>query len=250
MDIIKGFLILGLIFIPLEKIFSLHRQKILRQGWQLDIFYFFTGSFFSKLGLFFSASIAILIAENFSNESLKLIVNNQTYLFQFFEAVLIAEIGYYFAHRLFHTVPFFWKFHQIHHSVKQLDWLSAVRVHPIEQLLTKLCQMIPLYFLGFSTQILGVFFLFSAGMSFFIHSNISFKIAYLKYLIVTPQFHHWHHEINKNNFNYSAQLPFIDWLFGTFYLPKNKHSQFYGVTESIPVNYWQQFIYPFKQLMR
>lgn len=247
-DIIKGFLILGLIFIPLERIFSLHRQKILRQGWQLDILYFFTGSLFSKLGLFLSATIAILITNFLSNELLKLILNHQAYIVQFLEAVFIAEIGYYFAHRLAHIVPFFWKFHQIHHSVKELDWLTAVRVHPCEQIFTKLCQMIPLYFLGFSTSVLATFFLFSAGFAFFIHSNIYLKFPYLKYLIVTPEFHHWHHDINKNNYNYSAQLSFIDGLFGTFYLPKNKRPQVYGITQSIPINYWQQFIYPFRKL--
>jgi len=247
-DIIKGFLILGLIFIPLERMFSFHRQKVFRKGWRLDLFYFFTGSFLSKLGLFLSAGIVILITDFFSNKFLISTISEQNFILQFLEAVLIAEIGYYFAHRLFHTVPFLWEFHEIHHSVKELDWLTTVRVHPVEQIGTKLFQMIPLYWLGFSNQVLATFFLFSAGMAFFIHSNIKVKIPFLKYVIVTPEYHHWHHEISKTYYNYSAQLPLIDWLFGTFYLPKNKHSKVYCVNKLIPLNYWQQLIYPFQQL--
>ena len=245
-DVFKGFLLLALIFIPLERIFTLHKQKIIRPGCKLDILYFFIGHSIGKLGLFLSASITTLVCEFFSNKSLRTIIDNQASVFQFLAAIFIAEIGYYFAHRLTHTIPFLWRFHQIHHSIEELDWLTAVRVHPFDQVFTKLCQMIPLYFFGFSAQILGIYFLFSAALAFFIHANIRLRFPVLKYLIVTPEFHHWHHFINHNNHNYSAQLPVIDWLFGTFYLPKNKRPQSYGVAQFIPLNYWRQIIFPFQ----
>ncbi len=34
-------LVLGLIFIPLERLFALHTQRIFRQGWQTDLEHFF-----------------------------------------------------------------------------------------------------------------------------------------------------------------------------------------------------------------
>ena len=37
----------------------------------------------------------------------------------------------------FHAVPFLWRFHAIHHSIQELDWLAAHRVHPVDQTLTK-----------------------------------------------------------------------------------------------------------------
>ena len=33
-------------------------------------------------------------------------------------------------HRLLHR-PLLWRFHAVHHSSTQVDWLSAVRVHPV-----------------------------------------------------------------------------------------------------------------------
>ena len=49
-QIIKGFIILACIFIPLEKIFALHNQKVFRFGWKTDATYFFTGHFIGRLG--------------------------------------------------------------------------------------------------------------------------------------------------------------------------------------------------------
>lgn len=218
-DPIIGFIILGLIFIPLERFLSFQKQKILRKGWKLDILYYFSGSLLSQFAIFVSSSIAIILASYVGSELHQQMLTKQPGYIQFLAAVLIAEIGYYFCHRLAHTVPLLWQFHQVHHSVQEMDWLAAVRVHPCEQILTKLCQIIPLYFLGFSDTILTAFFLFSAGMAFFIHSNLKIKFKWLNYLIATPELHRWHHSLDRNHYNYAAQLPMLDYLLGTFYLP-------------------------------
>jgi sterol desaturase/sphingolipid hydroxylase (fatty acid hydroxylase superfamily) len=56
------------------------------------------------------------------------------------EAVILADLGFYVAHRLFHGVPWLWRFHAIHHSIQELDWLAGVRVHVLDQLGTKASQ--------------------------------------------------------------------------------------------------------------
>ncbi|KAK0038738.1 sterol desaturase family protein [Biomphalaria pfeifferi] len=50
-----------------------------------------------------------------------------------------------------------------------------------------------------------------------IHANVRFKFGPLRYWLVTPQFHHWHHSdedaaIDKN---FAVHLPIWDWLFGS-----------------------------------
>jgi hypothetical protein len=57
--------------------------------------------------------------------------------------------------------------------------------------------------------------------SFFIHANVRWRLGPLEEIIASPAFHHWHHTLEDHkDHNYSAMLPFIDRLFGTFYLPK------------------------------
>lgn len=63
---------------------------------------------------------------------LRAAVARQPYWIQVIEAVILADLGFYVAHRLFHGVPWLWRFHAIHHSIQELDWLASVRVHVLD----------------------------------------------------------------------------------------------------------------------
>ncbi len=116
-EIIKGFIALVFIFVPLERVFSLHKQKIFRPGWQTDLTYFFVGNFIGKAGTAISVLITFSVLSQFINPALQSRVATQPIWLQFLEAVVIADMGYYIAHKLLHTVPCLWKFHSVHHSV-------------------------------------------------------------------------------------------------------------------------------------
>ena len=62
---------------------------------------------------------------------------------------------------------------------------------------------------------------FQAGL---IHANIRWDLGPLKYVFCSPRYHHWHHSSDDEAIdkNYVAHLPVIDWLFGTFYMPRDK----------------------------
>jgi sterol desaturase/sphingolipid hydroxylase (fatty acid hydroxylase superfamily) len=45
---------------------------------------------------------------------------------------LIEEFGFYWTHRLFHTLPFLWKLHQVHHRWLDTVPFSALDCHPVE----------------------------------------------------------------------------------------------------------------------
>ena len=247
-EVVTSFLLLSSIFIPLELFFGHHYQKILRSDWKRDILYYFVGYFIGRGGLALISAFSLILIGQGRSLGLPKILISQSIFLQFLEIVVIAEIGYYCAHRLLHTVPFLWKFHAIHHSSLSLDWLATIRVHPCDQMLTKICQLLPLYYLGFNDQVLEFYLLFSAGISFFIHANIKVRFPLLRWLIVTPEYHHWHHsnDLRYANHNFTAQLPFIDLLFGTFYLPSDRQPERYGISEFIPNQYLLQLIYPFQ----
>jgi sterol desaturase/sphingolipid hydroxylase (fatty acid hydroxylase superfamily) len=213
-EILKGFIILAFIFIPLEQIFSLHKQKIFRPQWRTDVTYFFLGHFVGKIASAIALVITLSIMRNLLNPELPTKLAYQPLWLQLIETVIIADIGYYIAHRLQHTIPWLWQFHAVHHSIEHLDWLAAVRVHPCDQIFTKICQMLPLYLLGFTPENLAIYATYSAAISFLIHANIKLKFGILKWFVATPQFHHWHHsKVPKiNNKNFAAQFPILDFL--------------------------------------
>ena len=249
-DVFKGLLILICVFIPVEKIWVMHKQKFWREGYLTDLIYYFSGFFIGKGTAQFLLVFALL--SQGSMPILSSFVSQQNLGLQVFVAIFIGDLCFYFAHYLLHTVPWLWQFHAIHHSSTHIDWLATVRVHPVEQIFTKSCQMIPLYWLGFSTEALAIYAIFSSATAFFIHANIRIKFPILKWIIATPEFHHWHHDrYPKNNpQNLAVQLPIIDYIFGTLYMPKNEQIQSYGTTLNTKTSYLNHLIYPFKNWYR
>src|SRR5262249_17185411 len=83
-------------------------------------------------------------------------IADQPYWLQIVEIIVIADLGIYFVHRMFHSIPLLWRFHQIHHSSEELDWLAAYRVHPVEQIAFRGISLAPIFALGFSDAAIAV----------------------------------------------------------------------------------------------
>ena len=105
----------------------------------------------------------------------------------------------------------------------------------------------PLFLLGFTKETFGQYLIFGAILTLFNHANTSLRVPILRWIIATPEFHHWHHSKEQvaHNKNFSG-FPLIDLLFGTFYLPQSKMPSNYGVDEFIPQTYGEQILYPIK----
>jgi hypothetical protein len=71
----------------------------------------------------------------------------------------------------------------------------------------------------------------------------------LKWVFASPEFHHWHHAVDKeaHDKNFSGQLPLWDMVFGTVHMPPNRLPNAYGVHEPIPDTYIGQLAYPFRK---
>jgi sterol desaturase/sphingolipid hydroxylase (fatty acid hydroxylase superfamily) len=179
---------------------------------------------------------------------LRAAVARQPYWTQVIEAVILGDLGFYVAHRLFHAVPWLWRFHAIHHSIQELDWFAGVRVHVLDQLVTKGISMLPLLVLGFDAVPLGI----SAGIYFWqsilIHANVRMSFGPLRWMIASPVFHHWHHAARPeaHGKNFAGQLSILDKLFGTMYMPNGQTPESYGLNEPVPHTYISQMLYPFK----
>lgn len=240
--------ILFVVFTPLERIFALHREKkIFRKGFRTDIFHFLFNRFLTDIGTFIAVvgiavSLSWLVSKEFQG-----LVASQPFWLQFLEAVLIVNVCGYFAHRMAHTIPFLWKFHSVHHSSEELDWLASARSHPLDQIFTRSVVVIPLFMLGFTKEVFGAYLVLAIFHGIFIHSNVRFKFKFLRGIITTPQYHHWHHSNHREalNKNFAGQFPLLDILFGTFYHPKEKVPETYGINEPMPKGYLAQLKFPF-----
>jgi sterol desaturase/sphingolipid hydroxylase (fatty acid hydroxylase superfamily) len=179
-------------------------------------------------------------------ERLRAAVAAQPLLIQLIEAVFLADLLFYAAHRLFHSVPFLWKFHAVHHSIEEMDWLASARVHPFDQIVTKGASILPLLGLGFSGPVIAAHAIIYSWHSYLLHSNVNLKFGPLKWVIASPEYHHWHHANQREAYdqNYAAQLSIIDKLFNTFYLPQGKTPEKYGIDERVPRGYLSQLVTP------
>lgn len=240
---------LALVFIPLERLFArLPEQKIFRPGWKTDVTHFFMSHVMVQVSVMLTMVPAAIFFRWLVNTDLQVVIGEQPIWLQSIEALVLADLFAYFSHRLFHSVPWLWRFHQIHHSSESMDWLASSRLHIVDILITRAIGFVPLYILGFAPEALLPYLVFASVQAIFIHSNLRFRFGPLRYLVVTPQFHHWHHtaEAHAIDKNFAVHLPVIDFLFGTAYLPKDRWPERYGIDESaIPSNYLGHCVYPF-----
>jgi sterol desaturase/sphingolipid hydroxylase (fatty acid hydroxylase superfamily) len=245
MQIVIAVALIILFFVCLERLFPLHRQKIFRVGWVTDLLHYFMNQYLVDVGVFLLA-IPLYVALWWAIDNpLAKAIAAQRPMVQFLEALIVAELAFYWVHRAAHTYPWLWRFHVIHHSSEQLDFLAAVRFHPMEMAIVRVGVGLPLVLLGFSVNTFGGYLFWNVLNSIFVHSNIRWKIPiWLWWLLTPPRYHHWHHvkEVIDKNFGH----PFLDGLFGTFYYPKRDLPMDYGVPEVVPNNYLQQLLLPFR----
>lgn len=235
-----------LLFIFLEKRFPLHQKKTFRAGWLTDLTHYFINQYLVDVGVFLLAIPLYIILGWAIDNPLSRAIANQPASLQWLEAVMIAELAFYWIHRAAHTFSWLWRFHVIHHSSEQLDYLAALRFHPMEMAIARVGVGLPLVLLGFSAETFGGYLIYSAIHSVFIHANIRWRIpVWLWWIVVAPRYHHWHH--SKDILNKNFGHPLIDWVFGTFYYPIGKVPLTYGVNERVPGSYWSQLRFPWRK---
>lgn len=245
----------SLIFVPLELLFP-HRpsQPIFRTFWKTDLAYFFVSAIFIQLTSVLTLKPAVLFFEWAVHPGLRAWVGGQPYLLQFLEILLVADLAQYWVHRLFHSVPVLWRFHAIHHSAQSMDWLAGSRIHLVDIAITRSLSYIPIFLLGFSQAPLFAYIIFVSIYATFIHSNFRIQFGPLRWLLVTPRFHHWHHtsDLSLANKNFAVHLPLLDRLFGTYYFPARQWPVSYGIVEGSvpPSGFFAQLIYPFRRRLR
>ena len=251
-QIVFGVAVLAIIFIPVEKLFALHPRPVLRRGWRTDVVHYLLNGVLVNAGLLVVVASIGGILRAAVPAALRAGVASQPAWAQLVEAFVIAGFGGYAGHRAAHQVPWLWRFHKVHHSIQELDWLAANHLHPVDQVFMRSCAVIPLYALGYGQASLGGFVVLTTLQSIFIHSNVRLRFGPLRWLIATPEFHHWHHADDPAAYdsNYAAEFPAIDALFGTLHLPRGQWPAGYGIDADQPEGYLCQLAWPLRRDVR
>ena len=239
----------SLIFIFIEKLFALRKdQPVFRPEWQTDLHHFIVNHM--VVGFILLAT-NLLVHKLFgwaANDGIRGWVANLNFFVALFLIVLVADLVQYWTHRAYHEVPVLWRLHAVHHSVKSMDWLAGSRQHIIELLITRTLVLAPIYVLGFSKEVIDAYIVIVGFQAVFNHANVSVRLGPLRYVIVTPNFHHWHHSQDQEALdrNYAAHFAFLDYAFGTAVKSDREWPEAYGVLgDYVPNGFWKQLAFPF-----
>ena len=238
-----------LIFIFIEKLFALRKdQPVFRAEWQTDFHHFIVNHM--AVGFMLLAT-NLLVHKLFgwaAQDGVRFWVQELPFAAALFLIVLVADLAQYGVHRAYHEVPLLWRLHAVHHSVKSMDWLAGSRQHVVEVIITRTLVLAPIYVLGFSKEVIDAYILIVGFQAVFNHANVSVRLGPLRYVIVTPNFHHWHHSRDDAAIdrNYASHFAFLDYLFGTAVKSDRAWPQHYGVVgDYVPGGFWRQIVFPF-----
>jgi sterol desaturase/sphingolipid hydroxylase (fatty acid hydroxylase superfamily) len=159
-----------------------------------------------------------------------------------------SDVIMYGLHRTFHGRKL-WRYHAVHHSSEELDWISAARFHPINILFGSVTADVILLLAGISPNVLVFLGPFTVAHSAFVHANLNWTLGPFKYVIAGPVFHRWHHTMANQGGerNFASTFPILDVMFGTFYMPADQLPERYGISEPFPPSFGEQMLFPFRQ---
>ena len=146
-------------------------------------------------------------------------------------------------------MPALWRLHAVHHSVKSMDWLAGSRQHILELIITRTLVLAPIFVLGFSKEVIDAYIVIVGFQAVFNHANVSVRLGPLRYVIVTPNFHHWHHSPGRRRRS-TATTPRTSPSSTTPSAPPHKADRawpdHYGVVgDYVPNGFFKQLAFPF-----
>jgi sterol desaturase/sphingolipid hydroxylase (fatty acid hydroxylase superfamily) len=242
---IVGLALLAVVLIPLERIVPLRRRRVLRPGLVTDLTHVLVN------GVLVAAATFVLVVGMVLPWLPLRALDLESALPGAASAALlgvVALVGSYWGHRLTHEVPFLWRFHAVHHSIEHMDWMAAGRLHPIDSAVTQACAIVPLVALGYDAGPVATVTILVTFLAIFQHANVRLRFPVLRWVLPTPEWHHWHHATDPDAHDTNFGIPVVDLIFGTAYLPKDRRPEGFGIPDPVPAEgYVAHLRYPFRR---
>jgi sterol desaturase/sphingolipid hydroxylase (fatty acid hydroxylase superfamily) len=245
----KALVVAAAVFIPFERLAAEHpEQRTFRRGWATDIV---TGL---MNGVLLYAALLIALgaidsAAAAAAPQLRNWIEARPMWAQAVLALIVGDLGVYASHRLAHTVPWLWRFHAVHHSAEEMDWMVGFSFHPIDLLLLRVASLGPLVALHVTPAAIAIFIAVSGWQAWLVHANVRIRYGALRWLLVSPEFHHWHHSAEREAYdkNFASLVASWDVLFGTVHLPRGRRPLRYGIDDRVPSGWVSRMVHPFRR---
>jgi hypothetical protein len=233
--------LLAAILVPLERAFADRPQRLVRPQFAVDLAYFFINGIGTAAALAALGGLLATAAQACVPEPVRALSAGLGLWQRMLATLVVGEFGFYWGHRLSHHVPLLWRFHAVHHSARQVDWLTSSRGHPVDIVFTRTCGFALIHAAGLAgpdvaggSTAVAAATVFTIFWGFFIHANLRWRMGWLELLIATPAFHRWHHTNDAHrDRNFASTLPFYDWLFGTMHLPSGASPPVFGCDTAV-----------------
>ena len=232
------------------------QQSIFRKDFWLDTFYMFFNFFIFAImisGVY--RVIELAFGEfNVTMQSLTLIdMSSWPMWLQLLIFFIILDFVQWFTHILLHRYSFLWKFHKVHHSVKEMGFAAHLRYHWMENILYKPLKTFGVMILGgFEPEQAFIVHFFAIAIGHLNHSNIKITWGPLKYILNNPVMHLYHHsyvlpEGRRFGVNFGISLSLWDYIFKTNYIPEDSGTIELGFPgdEKFPQDFLGQITYGF-----
>ena len=238
-------LVLALVFVPLERAFALAReQRVLRFGWRTDLAHFFVSHLLVQvLALLTMAPAALLFGALVAPRAAGRVAAQP----------LLApgrRGGRVRGSRSSTRAP------RLPRRALALALPRDPPFEPRDRLARRLAPppgrrrgdarlgFVPLFVLGFSRARAAAYLVFVSFHAVFLHANLRFRLRALRWSVVTPAFHHWHHAEAPVDQNFAVHLPLIDRLFGTAWLPGGFPERYGIAGDPVPEGWCRQLAWP------
>ncbi len=126
----------------------------------------------------------------------------------------LMDYAYWWWHWANHMIPFFWRFHNVHHTDLDMDVSTATRFHFFEMLFSTGFLALAVLLFGVAPLTFVLFFVVFEAGTLFHHSNWRLPLWFeriLNHVIVTPRMHGIHHSIVQRETNSNWGTIFCWW---------------------------------------
>ena len=225
-----GLILISLVVWIFEIIFPWRKsQKIFRKGFWIDIIYMFFNFFlFSIIIVGFYEAFNKLLFDLFgiASNSIALIdLSTFSQISQLIIFFITLDFFQWLTHIMMHRFDFLWKFHKVHHSVKEMGFAAHFHYHWMENIFYKPLKVFAVMLIGgFEPEQAYLIHFLTITIGHLNHSNIKLSYGPLKYIFNNPIMHlHHHASSSSNNFktgvNFAISLSIWDYIFKTNYIP-------------------------------
>ena len=256
-----GLIAISLFVWALEMLFPWRKsQSIFRKDFWLDGFYMFFNFFIFSIAIsgFYKILQLGFTDLGITDKSLALIdPSGWPMPLQLLVFFIVLDFVQWFTHTLLHKYSFLWKFHKVHHSVKEMGFAAHLRYHWMENVFYKPLKTFGVMILGgFEPEHAYIVHFLAIAIGHFNHSNIKITWGPLKYIINNPVMHLYHHSYTlpegRYGVNFGISLSLWDYIFKTNYIPEDSGTIPLGFPgdESFPTDFVGQTTYGFKKGQR